>query len=93
MVKFRLSQSQKVVNFGLSQSIAMDPKRYGIKFTGNPENYWHHLPYEIAVDHEAQDVDNFMRRVQSLYPEAAIIDVSEDILYCAKLGHDILRTA
>lgn len=71
--------------------IAMDPKRYGIKFTGNPENYWHHLPYEIAVDHEAQDADNFMRRVQSLYPEAAIIDVSEDILYCAKLGHDILR--
>ena len=33
--------------------IAMDPKRYGIKFTGNPENYWYHLPYEIAVDYEA----------------------------------------
>jgi radical SAM superfamily enzyme YgiQ (UPF0313 family) len=84
--------------------VADEPQRYGITLLDDPSRRWYHLPFteqpqpatpgwgdadQLGLP-ESRD-ESVMARLQKLYPQAALIDVPEDILYTARHGPDALR--
>ncbi|MGA9767565.1 MAG: radical SAM protein [Blastocatellia bacterium] len=67
--------------------IAKDPAQYGIHIIGNPQKKWYHLQYEETVPKQNQThAVTAMQKIQAMYPEVALVDVPEDILYTARFG-------
>lgn len=67
--------------------IASNPERFGIRILGNADQKWYHLQYEELSPKPLQiGAATPMQKIQALYPEVALVDVPEDILYTAKHG-------
>ncbi len=67
--------------------IASNPAQYGIQIIGNPQKKWYHLQYEEINPKQPQaQTITAMQKIQAMYPEVALVDVPEDILYTAKFG-------
>ncbi|SCF70233.1 radical SAM protein [Streptomyces sp. Ncost-T10-10d] len=71
--------------------IADTPEKYGIIVLGDPKKRWYHLDFRHTAPQEVSDGAAAMERIQRLYPEVALIDVPEDILYNADVGPDAFR--
>jgi anaerobic magnesium-protoporphyrin IX monomethyl ester cyclase len=71
--------------------IAEAPQTYGISVVGDPGKRWYHLEYEDSVPGPEAPTTRSMAKLQRLYPEVALVDVPEDILYAAERGPDVLH--
>ncbi|MET9258670.1 radical SAM protein [Amycolatopsis sp. NPDC004079] len=67
--------------------IADEPEVYGITVKDDPARRWYHLDYEEDTGVST----GLAERIQRLYPEVALIDVPEDILYNARFGPNAFR--
>ncbi|MEV6970739.1 radical SAM protein [Hamadaea sp. NPDC051192] len=70
--------------------IADTPQLYGITLRDEPAKRWYHLDFEDPTPRE-HDGPTAAERIQRLYPEVALIDVPEDILYTAVVGAGVFR--
>lgn len=70
--------------------IASEPEKFGIKVLGDPKKYWYHLEY-TRPDDASNETAVAVGRIQRLYPEVALVDVPEDILYTARDGPEVFR--
>jgi anaerobic magnesium-protoporphyrin IX monomethyl ester cyclase len=71
--------------------IADTPELYGITLRDEPSQRWYHLDYDESAARSPAESAGAMERIQRLYPEVALIDVPEDILYTARLGSGAFR--
>ncbi|MFB9905618.1 B12-binding domain-containing radical SAM protein [Allokutzneria oryzae] len=67
--------------------IADEPELYGITVRDEPSQRWYHLDYEERTGVST----GLAERIQRLYPEVALVDVPEDILYIAEFGPNEFR--
>lgn len=66
------------------------PDTYGITITNNPVKRWYHLEYTDPTPRPVlEGVLSPMEKIQQLYPEVALIDVPEDILYTSEKGANV----
>jgi radical SAM superfamily enzyme YgiQ (UPF0313 family) len=63
--------------------IADNPDLYQITVQDDPTKRWYHLDFVDSTPREYADGASPIQRIQQLYPEVALIDVPEDILYTA----------
>ncbi|MGC4893205.1 B12-binding domain-containing radical SAM protein [Micromonospora sp. DT31] len=63
--------------------IADNPDLFQITVQDDPAKRWYHLDYVDSTPREYPDGASPIQRIQQLYPEVALIDVPEDILYTA----------
>ncbi|WP_271189025.1 B12-binding domain-containing radical SAM protein [Dactylosporangium matsuzakiense] len=66
--------------------VAEQPQLYGITIGPDPAKRWYHLEFDADATG-----GNIVERIQKLYPQVALVDVPEDILYTARFGPDALR--
>jgi radical SAM superfamily enzyme YgiQ (UPF0313 family) len=71
--------------------MADNPGDYGITIQGDPNRHWYHLDYSDRTSRSTEAAARLIDRIQQLYPQVALIDVPEDILYTARYGPDVLR--
>ncbi|MFC7546915.1 radical SAM protein [Plantactinospora sp. GCM10030261] len=71
--------------------IAETPELYGITLRDDPTKRWHHLEYADQAPKEPTAGRRAAERIQRLYPEVALVDVPEDILYTADRRPGIFR--
>lgn len=67
--------------------IAEHPEKFAIEILGDPDKQWYHLQFRDPTCQLYSDIKpNAMQKIQALYPEVALVDVPEDILYTARFG-------
>ncbi len=63
--------------------ISENPDLFDITVRDDPAKRWYHLDHTDKVERRDTPGASAMERIQRLYPEVALIDVPEDILYTA----------
>ena len=71
--------------------IADEPGLYGIAVRDEPHRRWYHLAFNDPTPRPDTGSATAAERIQRLYPEVALIDVPEDILYTARHGPHAFR--
>jgi hypothetical protein len=69
--------------------VADDPASFDVRIVGDPKRRWYHLDFEATTPVAPGGGASVMQRIQGLYPEVALIDVPEDLLYNAERGPQV----
>ncbi|MGV9561268.1 B12-binding domain-containing radical SAM protein [Streptomyces sp. NPDC003480] len=70
--------------------VADRPGDFGITLRSDAARTWYHLDFSEKAEHHEATRGAVIERIQRLYPQTALVDVPEDILYTARHGPGLL---